>query len=821
MKIPYRWIREFVDLQITPEQAADRLVNAGVEVASVTPIAPDAKGVVVGEIEAVERDVGESRGGYRLFLCHVSTGRERFAVICGAPNAVPGLRTAFAPPGSVLPGGRRVTAARLHGVTSEGMLCSERELGLGDEHEAGVLTLGADAPLGADLVSHLGLDDVVLDIEITPNRPDCLSVVGIARELAALTGAPFHAPRITLTESDEDVHAIARVRIEDTDLCHRFTARVIGDVRVGPSPAWMAARLRAVGLRPISNVVDITNYVMWEIGHPLHAFDYDAVAGEGSGLASPPTIVVRRARRDERLRTLDGQTRTLDPTMLLIADPGCGIGIAGVMGGAATEVKSHTTRVLLESAYFLPASIRRTSRTLGLKTDASYRFERGADIEALVDGSARAAQLISELADGRVARGMIDAYPTPHLTPRVRLRMSRVRRLLGVAPDASTAVSILSGLGLPTERRGEELDVTIPSFRRDLTMEDDLVEEVIRVWGYDRIPSTLPGGAISLVRLPATRRQERQVRAALVGAGLVEAVTFSFADPARVALLRGPEDKPAVELLNPLSEDAALLRHHPLQGLLGVIATNLRRRQPNVHVFEIAPVFVWNWGAPGAPQAAQVPQSTREPRWAAIALTGARGEPAWYRADEAVDVYDAKGLAEHAVASLGVRVRGEHGGRLGGFEPDCHGVFVADDGTAVGEFGEVSAPVRAGYGIDAPVFAAVLDLDALAALPPAPPRHEPLPRFPAVQRDMAFVVGADQRIAAAEVEAVLRTEAGPLLSDITLFDLFTFPDGRRSLAWRLTFQAQERTLTDEEINAIHARVARAITERFALTLRTA
>jgi phenylalanyl-tRNA synthetase beta chain len=299
------------------------------------------------------------------------------------------------------------------------------------------------------------------------------------------------------------------------------------------------------------------------------------------------------------------------------------------------------------------------------------------------------------------------------------------------------------------------------------------------------------------------------VRAALVGVGLVEAVTFSFNDPARAGLLRGPEDKPPIELLNPMSEDAALLRHHPLEGILGVVATNLRRRQPNVHVFEIAPVYV------------REGDGTREPRWAAIAVTGARGEPAWYRADERVDVYDAKGLAEHVIAALGVRARGAQGGALAGFEPDCHGVLVAEGGAAVGEFGEVAAAVREGYGIDSPVFAAVLDLDALAALPPAPVRHEPLPRFPAVQRDMAFVVGADQQIAAADVEAALRAEAGPLLSDVTLFDVFRFSDGRRSLAWRLTFQAPERTLTDDEVNAIHARVARAITERFSLTLRTA
>jgi phenylalanyl-tRNA synthetase beta chain len=547
---------------------------------------------------------------------------------------------------------------------------------------------------------------------------------------------------------------------------------------------------------------------MWEIGHPLHAFDYDTVAGEGSGRGSLPTIVVRRARPGERLKTLDDQTRALEPDMLLIADPVRGIGLAGVMGGADTEVKADTTRVLLESAYFLPASIRRTSRTLGLKTDAAYRFERGADINALVDGSARAAQLIRELAGGRVAHGMIDVYPTPHTPPHVRLRMSRVQRILGIAPPADTAASILESLGLPTQQRGNELDVEVPSFRRDITMEDDLVEEVIRVWGYDRIPSTLPAGAISLVRLPATRRQDRQVRAALVGAGLAEAVTYSFSDPARAALLRGPDATPAVELLNPMSEEASVLRQHPLEGLLGAVATNIRRRQPNVRIFEVAPVYERANGG------------TNEPRWATIALTGARADAAWYRTDEPVDVYDAKGVAEHVLAALGVHAHGQAGGRLAGFEPDSHGVLSADDGTVVAEFGEVAAPVRGAFGIDTPVFAAAIDLDTIAARPRAAVRYDPLPRFPAVQRDMAFVVGAEQPIAAADVEAALREDAGPLLRDVALFDVFRLSDGRRSLAWRLTFQAVDRTLTDEEVNAIHARVAQRVTERFGLTLRT-
>ena len=789
---------DLVDLQITAEQASDKLVNAGVEVASVTPIAPDIKGVVVGRVEAIEKELGESHG-HRLTLCRVSTGSRTFSVVCGAPNVAPGVRAAFAPPGAVLPGRRAIGAAKIHGTTSEGMLCSEREVGVSDEHEAGIFVVEPDAPLGADLITHLGLDDVVLEIEITPNRPDCLSVVGIARELAALTGAAFRAPKSVLNESNDDVNALAKVRIDDPELCHRFTARVISDVKVGPSPAKIAARLRAVGLRPISNVVDATNYVMWEIGHPLHAFDAATV--------HDTTIVVRRARRDERIKTLDGQDRALDPTMLLITDPRRALGIAGVMGGADSEVTAGTTRVLLESAYFLPASIRRTSRTLGLRTDAAYRFERGADVEALVDGSARAAQLIQQLAGGRIARGMIDAYPTRHTEPRIRLRMSRVQRLLGIAPEADTAAKILGGLGLPTERNGDELDVRVPSFRRDLTMEDDLVEEVIRVWGFDRIPSTLPGGAISVVRLPASRRQDREVRAALVGAGLTETVTYSFSDPKTAALLRGPEGKPAVALLNPMSEEASLLRGHPLEGVLGAVGNNLRRRQPNVRVFEIAPTYVHD------------EQATKEPRWAAIALTGARVDGGWSGDDARVDVYDAKGIAEHALGALGLRAQGHGGGRLPGFEPDSHGVLLAG-AVAVAEFGEVSAAVCNGFGIDAPVFAAIIDLDAAAALPRAPIRHEPLPRFPAVQRDVAFVIGAGQDLAAADIEAALRDEAGPLVRGLALFDMFRFPDGRRSLAWRLTFQAADRTLTDEEVNAIHARVVQRITARFQIALRS-
>jgi phenylalanyl-tRNA synthetase beta chain len=799
MKIPYGWVRELVEVELSAEQAADRLINAGLEVSSVTPIAPDLRGIVVGEIEAIERELGESHG-HRLLLCRVTTGRARFSVVCGAPNTAVGVRAAFAPPGAALPGGRAVGVARIRGVESHGMLCSERELGLGEEHEAGLLVVDGGAPLGADLVRHLGLDDRVLEIEITPNRPDCLSIVGVARELAALTGARLRPPKIALREAPPSARALARVRVEAPDLCPRYTVRVITGLRVGPSPAWMAARLRACGLRPISNVVDVTNYVLWELGHPLHAFDADRVTAQ--------TIVVRRAGAGERFTTLDGQARTLDASMLVIADPQRAIGLAGVMGGENSEVGEGTTRVLLESAYFHPATTRRTSRTLGLRTDAAYRFERGADIEGLVAANDRAAQLMAELAGGVVARGRLDVYPRRRRPVRVRLRMARVERVLGVTPPRAQARRILAGLGFGVRDRGGVLEVDVPSFRRDLAIEDDLAEELIRVWGYDKIPSTLPGGeTVEVARESDRMRQEGLVRRALAGAGLFEAVAYSIGDPARAEALRAPGDPEPVVLLNPLSQDASHLRGHPLEGLLGVVATNLRRRQRDVRVFEIGRTYARATGETGAV----------EPRWAAVALSGARGDLGWQGAGEAVDVYDAKGLAEHALAALGVSARARPGGRLGGFEPDCHASLVTDAGEAVAEFGEVAAAARARFDLEAPVFAAAVRLDALP-LARVFERARPLPRFPAVQRDMAFLL-ADPALTAAGVEEALRREAGPLLREVTVFDVFRLPEGGRSVAWRLTFQADDRTLTDDEVNAIHARVAGRVSAELGITLR--
>ncbi|HEX3175089.1 MAG TPA: phenylalanine--tRNA ligase subunit beta [Methylomirabilota bacterium] len=797
MKIPYGWVKEFAELKLSAQEAADRLVNAGIEVASVTPLAPAGlRGAVVAEIEAIERELGESRG-HRLVVCRVRAGADRYSVVCGAPNARAGVRAAFVPPGGMLPGLGAVGAKKVHGVESQGILCSERELGLGDEHEAGLLLVDGNAASGADLLAALDLDDEVLEIEITPNRPDCLSVLGVARELSALTGARLRPPRIAPRESGPRARDLARVTVEAPDLCRRYTLRVIDGLRVAPSPAWMRARLRAAGLRPISNVVDVTNYVLWELGHPLHAFDATTVGDS--------TIVVRRAAPGERFTTLDGQPRVLDASMLVIADPERAIGLAGVMGGQNTEVSATTARVLLESAYFDAACIRRTSRTLGLRTDAAYRFERGADIEGLMDAGARAAQLMAELAGGAVARGVIDVYPGKRRPVRLRLRMARVQRVLGVAPPPAEARRILRALGLAVRPRGRELDVEVPSFRRDLALEDDLVEEVIRVWGYDRLPTTFSRGAVTLARDSATARQEARVRTALVAGGLSECVTYAFSDPTRAAELGAAS---SLKLLNPLSQDASALRAHPLEGLLGVIATNLRRQQPGVRVFEIARTYE---------AAAGGDTSTAEPRWATVALAGGRADPAWHTPAASVDVYDAKGAAELVLGAFGITATTRAGGRLSGFEPDSHATLVVGD-VAVGEFGEVAVAACAAFGIEVPVFAAVLALDSGVPLAPTTVRYEALPRFPSIQRDMAFVL-TDRATTAAAVAAAIREQAGPLLRDIAVFDVFRLPDGGRSVAYRLTFQAEDRTLTDDEINAVHGRVADAVAARFGITLR--
>jgi len=801
MKISDRWLREYVETDLGPEAIADRLIHAGIEVAEVRRLAAGLSGVVIGEVEAIERDLGRTPAGHHLRVCRVITAEQKYSVICGAPNVSPGVRAPLALPGAALPGGRTIQAASIRGHRSEGMLCSEKELGIGDD-AAGILLLPHDAPLGADLVAYLGLDDWVLEVEITPNRPDCLSVVGVAREVAALTGAPFRPPAVAVREGTTGAAALASVVVEAPDLCPRYAARVITGLRVGPSPPWLARRLQSVGLRPINNLVDVTNYVLWELGHPLHAFDCHALRGR--------QIVVRRARAGERIVTLDGQDRALTESMLLIADAERGVALAGIMGGANSEVHGETTAVLLESAYFHPGATRRTSRALGLSTEASYRFERGADIEGLRDALDRAAQLMADLGGGGVAKGVLDFYPAPRPRQRIALRLSRIRRLVGNCPPGAQVVRIFQALGFTVEGREESLEVEVPSFRRDLAVEDDLVEEVIRVWGYDRIPSTLPSGALTLTRQPAHLRQVSAVRRALVGAGLSEIVTMSFVDPDRLRLVGwDPASPELLTLRNPLSRERSVLRPTLAVGLLEAVAGNIHRQIPDVRCFEVGHVFR-SGGTGGLGQ---------EELRVAAALAGLRSPRSWFGGRERVDLYDAKGIVDLLLEALGLEGVEVRPSALP-FLEEVRGGEVVVSGETVGLFGEVALPVREAFDLAGPVFYADLSLDRLRALSPRPLTYRPLPRFPAVQRDLAVVVSAE--LSAAEVGRAIIEGADPILKRANLFDVYSGDQigaGRKSLAYALVYQADDRTLTDEEVNGLHERILARLRERFGAEVR--
>jgi len=804
MKIPYRWLRELVETDATPEQAAERLTMAGIEVAGVTPVVTGLTGVVVGEIAGV----APHPAGGPLTVCQVSIGRERVGVVCGAPNVRVGARAAFAPPGAVLPDGRRIEAATIKGVVSHGMLCSEAELGIGDDAGT-ILLLGGEVPVGADLVAHLGLDDVVLEVEVTPNRPDCLSVLGIAREVTSLTRGRLTPPATGVTEHEPAAATLASARIDDADLCPRFGARVITGVTVGPSPAWLAQRLRASGLRPINNVVDVTNYVLWELGHPLHAFDH--------ALLKDHRIVVRRARPGEVLVTLDGQTRTLNDGMLVIADAERAVSVAGVMGGASTEVGPATRTILLEAAYFKPGSIRRTARALGLSTEASYRFERGADIEGPPPALDRAARLIAELAGGRVARGVLDVYPAPRARREVRLRLARVQRVLGACPPKPLVGEILDRLGFPAEEQDGGFAVVVPSFRRDVSLEDDLVEEVARVWGYAEIPSTLPSGTLTLTRRPRSVVVPEAVRRALTAAGLDEAINISLLDPERLHHLGwAPGDSRVVSLQNPLAADRSIMRPTLLFGLLDSVATNVRRQNPHVRLFEIGRVYEAQ--GPG--------KLPLEDNRVGVVFTGLRGPWTWHSGKARVDVFDAKGAVEAVVEALG---RGAV--TVGALEPgsapyleEGRGATVVAQGVPVGVFGELHPSVQRAFDLPAPVFFAELSLDRLDSPEPRRTVIEPIPRFPAIERDVALVVPAV--VSAADVDSAFETikSSVPLLRQFHLFDLYTGEQvggGRKSLAYSLLYQAEDRTLTDQEVNTVHRRVVEQLRQSLGAEVRGA
>ncbi len=794
MRVPLSWLREFAPVLDDPSEVAAALDQLGLVVEALEQPGRGIEGVIVARV----LDVRAHPNADRLTLVDVDRGVGTATVVCGARNLTAGDVVPYAPVGVTLPGGLTLERRSIRGERSDGMLCSEQELGLGEDH-AGILQLDPTAEVGSEVRDALGLDDTVFELEVTPNRPDAMSVVGVARDLAAHFRVPLTVPEPSVHEGGAPTAEVASVVVEAPDRCPRFTARVIR-VTPGPSPGWLARRLTLAGMRPISNVVDVTNYVMLERGQPLHAFDHALLPGGG--------IVVRLAAPGERLTTLDGAERELTDDDLLI----CGAdrsaqAIAGVMGGGATEVSESTTTVLLEAAYFDPAGIGRTAKRLGLRSEASARFERGVDPNAVLAGSARAAELLAEVARGEAAPEPIDVYPELVARPRIRLRVERVNEVLGTALGEPDVRGALEPLGIEVRGGDGELETRTPTFRPDLEREVDLVEEVARHIGYNAVERTVPRSTEEAGRLTPRQRDRRLVADALVGAGLDEVKTLTFVAPGDLEALGLPGD--GVEVENPLRADESLLRPRLLPGLLQAAGFNAGQGRADVGLFEIGHVF-------GPPPPGETLPDEREALAAVLTGTIRTGPHA---ADRSADAYDAVDLWEEVVTALSLAEATLEPGEGPGFAAG-RVARVLVSGRAVGVVGELEDEVAAHFSTGRPAVGLEVDLDAVLSATRRPRRFEAFSRFPASAIDLAFVVGDD--VAAAAIVRTIETAGDGLVESVRCFDEFrsdALGAGRRSLAFAVSLRAPDRTLTDAEVGTVRHRLIEAVDRTHGAELR--
>jgi phenylalanyl-tRNA synthetase beta chain len=792
MRAPLSWIREFTPAEGTTEELVAALNQLGLEVEAVEEPGREVVGVRVARI----LEVMPHPDADRLQLADVEYGDGTTRVVCGAWNIAAGQLVPFAPAGARLPGGLTLARRTIRGQTSDGMLCSPRELGLGDDHE-GILILDIDAEPGTDVRALLGLDDVVFDLSITPNRPDAMCIAGVAREIAAHLRQPFGIP-LAEPRADTAVSSDVSVVIEDPERCPRYLARV-ARVTPGASPVWMQRRLVKAGMRPISNVVDVTNYVLLERNQPLHAFDLERLAGRG--------IVVRLARSGERMTTLDGVRRELDGGDLLICDAErAPQAIAGIMGGSTSEVSAATTEVLLESAYFERLGIARSSKRLRLRSESSARFERGIDPDGVAVHAARAMELLEQVAAAAVAPAAVDEYPTPHVRPRIRLRTSRVNRILGTSITDGEVHEALRPLEIEVEGSGDELTATPPSFRPDLEREIDLVEEVARRIGFESIGRTVPKAGEQVGGLTHVQRDRRRVADALVGAGAAEVMAVPLVAP---ELLAGFGLSGAVALTNPLRADESVLRMALVPGLVRTAALNTARGNPDVMLFELGTVFF-------PPEPGGVLPEERE-HVAALVAGSVRRAPV--EADRPVDAYDAVDLAlvvldALAVASVAFRSQDAPGWRAG------HVARLVVDGEPVGQVGEVDPALAASHGIEATIVAFEADLGALVRAARRDRMYVPPSPFPPSTIDLAFVL--DDAVPAAAVEETLREAAGETIESIRVFDEFRRDElgpGRRSVAFNVRYRAPDRTLTDAEVARLRQQCIDAVVAAHGAELR--
>lgn len=801
MIITYNWLKEYVDFSLSPVELAHTLTMLGLEVERMEAIGADLDAVVVALVESREQHPNADK----LSVCKINNGTDVLDVVCGANNFKAGDKVALAQVGATLPGDFKIKRSKIRGEESCGMLCSEKELGLADE-SAGIIILPASLTVGQPVFAELGLKDTVFEIGLTPNRADCLSLIGIAREVAAKLGTTLRLPQVVVPETAPSINNVASVVIEDPDLCPRYTARYISGCTIAPSPAWLVQRLNAVGMRSINNVVDITNYVLLELGHPLHAFDFDLLAGG--------KIIVKRAAEGESFLSLDGQERRLLNADLTICDGAKGVAIAGVMGGGNSEISATTVNILLESAYFNPYAIRRTSKRLGLHTESSHRFERGADVNVVVPALDRAAALIADLAKGKVAQGIIDVYPTA-ITPKpVTVRLSTVNKVLGTELSLAEITDVFQRLTFAVDEQDvDTLVVTVPSFRVDIAREIDLIEEVARLVGYENIRTTLPKAEVSGEPIPRQQVMERTLRNLMVAQGFNEVINFSFfhpASPEKLLICGDDFRSQSIKVLNPLVEEQSVMRTTLVPSLLETAARNLNHRQVNQQIFELRRLYLPKEGE----------ELPHEPLWLGGVLTGQRNSESWCQGNETVDFYDAKGIVEELLANFHVQNLSYERSDLEPYYHPGKACTIFAKKQRLGSFGEIHPDVQRNFALSQAVYYLELSVEALLQVTVDTLQIVPPSRFPDVTRDVALLL--NNAVSYQEVLSTARGVGVRDLADVDIFDLYQgehLPTGHKSVAIRLRYHSYERTLTDDEVGKMHQKVVNALITKLGATIR--
>lgn len=797
MLISLNWLKDYVEIKEDVKDLADRLTMSGSNVEGLKDYGKDIKDVIIGEIVKIDKHPNADK----LLLTKINICDKELQIITGATNIKVGDRVPVAIPGAVIADGKKIKKTKLRNLLSEGMLCSAKELGIDDnglprDMREGILILPTDAPVGCDIKEYLELEDVVIDFEITPNRPDCLSVMGIAREVAATLNSEMKSFDIYVEEKGEkDTKTAINVNIEADDLCARYIARVVEDVKLGPSPLWMQRRLQVSGVRPINNIVDITNYVMLELGQPLHAFDYDKIEGK--------SINIRRGRENEKIKTLDGNIRDLTKEMLVIADAKKPLAIAGVMGGANSEISDNTKNILLESANFYGPCIRRTSRKLGLRSEASMRFEKNLDPNLCHKAMDRACQLIEQLGAGKISKGYVDIYKNKRTPRRILFDPKKINKILGTDIDIQEMLNILNKLSIDVKIDGKKYCAVIPTFRYDIKGEEDLAEEICRIYGYDKLPTTLPEGDVTIGGLNFEQKFADIVKETLVGCGFSEIYTYSITSPKSLNKINAPESsslRKVIKLMNPLGEDHSVMRTTMLPSMLDAICYNLNQKIEPIKLFEYGRVYI--------PQELPLKDLPSEVKKLSIGLYGKNS-----------DFFDLKQSIETLFTRLKIKnYRFRQFKHFAFHIGRCAKIYIKQE--EVGIVGEVCPDITDNYEIKERVYLAELDLETICKNASFDITFKPLPRFPASTRDLAIVV--EEKVPVGDIIYAIKDIGGRLLEEVEIFDIYKgeqIGNNYKSLAFSLIYRSKDRTLTDAEVEDIHGKIKMHLVEKFNGRLR--